>query len=508
MSATRRPTDKVAEDADNQLGLADLERGTKEARELFEQLLVFATADAQRKEIHDVERGIFARLLTIGLAVLKLFLEKRGTGWSPAVKVGKGAEAKVVPYHSDKPITYFSVFGKLSVPRAYFWSPTSAGEGAVPLDASLNLPDRRYSYVLQEFAELFATRGAYDKVTEMLEKVLRVTFWKQGIQLVVREAGADVQQFYEQKPAPDPATEGTILAVGADGKGVPMRQEKLEAEAAPRPKPNKGETPLDLKLGKKRMGIVTTVYTTDPKVRTAETIVRALVDQDKSVERRDPIEPKNKRVRVTFKGTDVAFDEVMRQVEQRDPHGKMKRVALVDGEKRLARRDEFKDWLNVLDIMHVLERLWNSSNALLGQGKPEAKALVRESLLTILEGKVTDVIKAFGEKLTAAGDALSFTRREVVEGTVTYFTNNVDRMRYDEYLAAGLPIATGVVESACGVLVGERADKKRMLWREPGVQSLLDLRAVDQSGDWEEFCEWRTDMERERLYPTPMKAAG
>jgi hypothetical protein len=363
--------------------------------------------------------------------------------------------------------------------------------------------------VLQEFAELFASRDAYDKVTEILEKVLRVTFWKQGIELVVREAGADVQQFYEQKAPPDPKTEGTILAAGADGKGAPMRKEDREAEDEPRPRPNKGEPQSsNEKLGKKRMGIVTTVYTTDPKVRTAEELVSALLDHEKSAKRSDPIDPKNKRVRVTFNGADAAFSEIARQVNQRNPHGTMKKVALVDGEKRLARRDEFDDWTKVLDIMHVLERLWASSNALFGQGKPEAKAHVRETLLAILQGKVASVIKGFEERLANAGDALPFYRRDVVEKTVVYFGNNADRMRYDEYLAAGLPIATGVVESACGVLVGERADKKRMLWRKAGVQSLLELRAVDQNGDWEEFCAWRTDMERERLYSTPMKATG
>jgi hypothetical protein len=37
-------------------------------------------------------------------------------------------------------------------------------------------------------------------------------------------------------------------------------------------------------------------------------------------------------------------------------------------------------------------------------------------------------------------------------------------MKYDEYLAAGLPIATGVIEGACRHLVKDRLERTGMRW--------------------------------------------
>ena len=51
-------------------------------------------------------------------------------------------------------------------------------------------------------------------------------------------------------------------------------------------------------------------------------------------------------------------------------------------------------------------------------------------------------------------------------------------MRYDECLAAGYPIASGVIEGACRHLVKDRMERTGMRWREPGAASMLFVRAL------------------------------
>ena len=51
-------------------------------------------------------------------------------------------------------------------------------------------------------------------------------------------------------------------------------------------------------------------------------------------------------------------------------------------------------------------------------------------------------------------------------------------MRYDQYLARGWPIGTGVVEGACGHLVKDRMEQAGMRWTKAGAHAILDLRAV------------------------------
>lgn len=64
-------------------------------------------------------------------------------------------------------------------------------------------------------------------------------------------------------------------------------------------------------------------------------------------------------------------------------------------------------------------------------------------------------------------------------------------MRYDEYLAAGCPIATGVIKGACRHLVKDRMERSGMRWTQPNAQAMLDLRALHQSSYWDEFHQHR-----------------
>ena len=55
-------------------------------------------------------------------------------------------------------------------------------------------------------------------------------------------------------------------------------------------------------------------------------------------------------------------------------------------------------------------------------------------------------------------------KRKTVGDAAEYFERNRDRMKYDEYLAAGYPIGSGVVEGACRHLVKDRMERTGMRW--------------------------------------------
>ncbi len=74
-------------------------------------------------------------------------------------------------------------------------------------------------------------------------------------------------------------------------------------------------------------------------------------------------------------------------------------------------------------------------------------------------------------------------------------------MRYDEYLAAGYPIASGVIEGACRHLVRDRLERTGMNWCIPGAQSMLNLRCIYLTDEWEPFMAFRIAEETKRLYP-------
>ena len=81
-------------------------------------------------------------------------------------------------------------------------------------------------------------------------------------------------------------------------------------------------------------------------------------------------------------------------------------------------------------------------------------------------------------------------------------------MRYGEYLRAGYPIASGVIEGACRHLVKDRMERAGMHWTVEGAQAMLDLRSVWIAGQWEAFQKDRIERDRERLYPHRDLVAG
>src|SRR5581483_5290307 len=152
--------------------------------------------------------------------------------------------------------------------------------------------------------------------------------------------------------------EGEILVIALDGKGVPM----VKAAQPKRPRRYVGE-----KANKKRMAVVSAVYTVHPHMRTAEEIVTSLFGEAPPDARVDRVEPCNKHVRATLFNLDEAVAKVMRIARERDPEDEKTRVVLIDGERRLVNREEFKGWIQILDIFHVMEKLWEAGIALYGQ---------------------------------------------------------------------------------------------------------------------------------------------
>ncbi len=83
----------------------------------------------------------------------------------------------------------------------------------------------------------------------------------------------------------------------------------------------------------------------------------------------------------------------------------------------------------------------------------------------------------------------SATLKEQLETTRWCFTNNLHRMEYPEYAAEGWQIGSGVVESACKTVVGQRLKGAGMRWSEAGAHALCHVRALYRSekGQWDAF---------------------
>lgn len=477
--------------------LHELERGDAlelQAHGELRDLIAYAVGEAQGQELHEVEREVFARVLALGRTLVKRVLAEKGTGKTGAtVTLADGDE---LPFHAVRTRCYFSVFGKLEIDRAYYWAPGLAS--CMPLEASLNLPGRCYSYLLREWVEHLGVEHAFEKAVDTLHMILGVRVPKRVVGLLAREAEPDVQGFYEQLGAPDKDTEGELLVAAIDGKGVPM----LRTE----PRPKKLRLGSGEKPNKKKEAVVTAVYTVDRHERDAEDVIREIRDdatvEPPSHELPERPKPCNKRLRATLAGKDTAFAEVRRQFEERDPDGTMERVVLTDGDDSLQERaaglGTAENLTIVLDIMHVLTYLWPAAYVFHPEGSAEASRWVMAKLRDLLEGKVGYVIGSLRQSKTKR--RLSRAKRRALEKAIGYMDRNRGYMLYDAFLALGYPIGTGVVEGACRNLVRDRMELVGMHWSCEGAEAVLALRAVKINDDWEAFWKYRVAKERERRY--------
>jgi len=71
-------------------------------------------------------------------------------------------------------------------------------------------------------------------------------------------------------------------------------------------------------------------------------------------------------------------------------------------------------------------------------------------------------------------------------------------LRYDRYLAKGLPVATGVIEGACRHLVKDRMAVTGARWSLNGAEAVLRLRALRSSRDFDEYWTFHEAREYER----------
>jgi hypothetical protein len=475
---------------------------------LVERLRVAAD---QQQPIHQVEEVIFRQVLAMGREFLAAFVALSGDGDAGPDLTLPGDRPsdppQVLPRLDQvRSRPYLSIFGAIDITRIGYGHDRLE---AAPLDARLHLPRRQYSYLLQQWLGAFAIDEAHAQAIHKLETILGLEIAVKASEDLNREQANDVLPFQESHPVPAASEEGPILVVTADCKGVPLirsalphdeeeteAQKKADARAIPSHRRGKGQ-----KANTKRMAAVGAVYTIDPFVRTPDEVIDEVM-RKKAAERR-PL-PANKRVRAELLLGKVALflwlaDEVLR----RNPEGTKPLVFLSDGERALHdRQGEYlpEGVICILDLFHVLERLWKVAWCFFAENteKEEADRWVEGRLRMLLEGKVGYVIGGLRQMITKR--QLKGSRRKTVLEAVGYFARNRARMKYGDYLAAGYPIGSGVVEGACRHLVKDRLERTGMRWHPDGAQAMLEMRATYLNGEWESFWCSHVEQEDDRLY--------
>src|SRR3977135_2534997 len=187
-------------------------------------------------------------------------------------------------------------------------------------------------------------------------------------------------------------------------------------------------------------------------------------------------------------------------MNRRDPSQSTTRLALTDGERALQIRVDQKLHVTlILDLMHVLEKLWKAAYVFHAEGSLEAGRGVLDRTLRILVCEVGQVVKGIRQSITKRG--LSGPKHKTLNAVANYLYRNRSRMRYHEFLGNGWPIASGPVEGACKNLIKDRMERSGMRWTEQMAEAIVQLRAIYLSGDFDRYWQFHIEQDQRRLSP-------
>ena len=409
---------------------------------------------------------------------------------------------------SGRPIE--SIFGTVRLERAGY-----RGRGLLalyPVDADLNLPPGKFSLEVERRVAVDAARNSFDSTGDLIERTTHASVAKRQIEGLARRAAVDFDEFYVRREfdSSSGTDMGPLMILTFDQKGIVMRREDLldatrkisEGDARKlQSRHCKGE-----QHGRKRMATVAAVYTSQPHHRTAAEIVKWLRRIRDAAPTPKP-RPELKRLWASVEQSpqdviEAAFVEALK----RDPHCEKRWVVLIDGDKKLERwvkRVAKKCGVEVtfgLDMIHALQYLWRAGKAFHAEGTPELENWVLERLQKVLEGNVSGVVAGMTRSATLRG--LSKDQRSAVDVCRRYFLTRKHMMQYDELIAIGAPVATGVVEGGCKYLINDRLDVTGARWSIEGAEAVLCLRALIASGDFEEYWQFHESNERYRNHST------
>jgi hypothetical protein len=452
---------------------------------------------------HGFERGLFDKLLALGKTLFLAFLKLVGPGdFGPSTNLNDGrCVQRAAEQHSRRLLT---VFGEFFVSRWVYSQYANSKVEFAPTDQRLQLPASEVSYLLQEWDQLLGVEQAFGQVREVIETILRLPQSVDTLERTNQQMAEAAPVFRESQGPVDMTKEGELLIVTEDNKGIPMVRPVEEKPAGAHR--TKGE-----KANKKQMACIGAVYSVDRHERTPEQLVATLFrDADRSKEQ--PPEAQNKRYWAELsrerdgeevRGQDLVFQHLKAEVGTRRQPGQWL-VHLSDGQASLETDrhtylPEDAHTLDILDLMHVLPRVWEAAHVFHGEASVEATVFVRHDLTRILRGEIGHVITHWRRKGTQQG--LTGAKKKNLRALCAFLEKNKHRMRYDAYLRLGCPVATGVIEGACRHVIKDRMERAGMRWKIPGAQAMLDLRTIRTNGDWTAFQDFRIALENERLYP-------
>jgi hypothetical protein len=372
--------------------------------------------------------------------------------------------------HDTETVSWVARFGRLHAPVARYRCPACQDERRPLLDV-LGVEPGRISGSLARLLALLAVVAPYTLAAQLAWLLWGVKISPMGVWKVVQRLGESAARYSEglSQYHADSRSEGAstqdappVVVLGVDGS-------MLGKQVRPQRRRRQGSEPLPplpaVKEGQFQEVKTGVVILPSERVETSpgrHSVVR--------------------RFLVSCLGNaDTIYAGLYAQLRELGWVGAHTVVVIVgDGAEWIWNRTKmFVRRCEILDFWHALEHAWGVARLLYGEESLLAGRWVHRIAEDLRAGKVQDVIARL-QRMRPKTPEL----REKLQGLIAYYSANVERMRYDEYLRLGYGIGSGAVESAHKQVVHARFRQAGMRWSEAGARRLLALRLLLLNDQW------------------------
>ncbi len=346
------------------------------------------------------------------------------------------------------------------------WSARPVGRVFSPLDERLGLLQTTYSPFLVETIVRLGTRLPFAHVAQEMDLLLGVSISADTVRRLTEHAGA-LQLAIEQREL-----------------------ERLEQEAPPEP------TGSDRQQVSADGAMVSLINGSWTEVRT---IAIGTIEEQKTEGEMHP-----HCLDLSYFSRRCAASEFIRQAtlptHERGTRGAGAVAAVMDGAPWLQDLIDRQcpEATRILDFPHAAGYLGQAAQAAFGTGSREAAVWLDVWVPKLKNDTPEEVVAAIRALPTPSDEAAT-----VHQTVLGYLTERLAQMRYATFREQGYPIGSGIVESACKLVVQERMKGSGMHWAPASINPLLALRGRLCSRQWKQswpaiYREWRVQEAKHR----------